>query len=61
MLQWLASHFLTFVSGAVALAILQFVAPTIWSELTAYIKGRAAARRAVRLQLDPLLKAADEL
>lgn len=58
---WLAGHLLSFVSGAVALAVLQFVAPTLWSEAWAYFKGRADARRAVRVQLDPLLKAADEL
>lgn len=61
MIAWLSGHVLSFVSGAVLVAALRFVAPTLWSETRAYFRGRAEARRAVRLQLDPLLKAADEL
>ncbi len=55
------SHIFTFLSGAAVLALAQLVAPTIASEVLRQFQAKSAARRVVGLQLDPMLKAADEL
>jgi hypothetical protein len=55
------SHLFTFVSGAAVLAALQRYVPMLGSGMWTYLQAQVAARRIVALQLDPLLKAADEL
>ena len=55
------SHVLTFVSGAVVLALVRLFLPTFLAEVSRRLQARAGARRVVAIQLDPLLKAADEL
>ncbi len=55
------SHVLAFLSGAAALAVAQMFLPALVSEALRRVQARSAAKRVVALQLDPLLKAADEL
>lgn len=55
------SHVLTFVSGAAVLALAQRFLPAVAAEVLRHFQAKRAADRVVALQLDPLLKAADEL
>ena len=51
---------LTFVLGAASTFALRLL-PPVFSEGWRLLQARAAARRVINQQLDPLLKAADEL
>jgi hypothetical protein len=55
------SHFFTFLSGAAVLALVQRFLPPLVAEAWRFLREQRDARRVVALQLDPLLKAADEL
>ncbi len=55
------SHVITFFTGAAALFALQKILPAVASEAWRFIQAKTAANRVVAMQLDPLLKAADEL
>jgi hypothetical protein len=55
--KWIA----TFVAGAAALPLLQKAAGFIFTEGRKKWEGTVAARRVIATQLDPLLKAADDL
>ena len=55
------SHIVTFFSGAAALGLAQLFVPTVTAEVLRRFQAKLAADRVVALQLDPLLKAADEL
>jgi hypothetical protein len=55
------SHIVTFVSGVIAVPLIQRLFGAIFTELRGQWQARNAARRVIDTQLDPLLKAADEL
>jgi hypothetical protein len=57
----LISHLLTYISGVVSLPVIERLFGSAFIELRQHWQSVAAGRRLVSQQLDPLLKAADEL